>query len=182
MIRQLPKMTLPSVFNNEEARMNNASDIKIYDVITPSTANNTEGNTMQLQLFQKDSAAIDPVRQLHGRLTLNTESLPDNQDIKFGFMFSSQETDNSKYDGLELKVKKVSADSSTPVTFQHKDISAEDRPDIFSGARFKGEKQNDWVVIEEDSYAVCEEPGRCELSVAFVRNFDTLDHENDIAL
>jgi len=62
MIRQLPKMTLSSVFNNEEASMNGASDIKNYDVITPSTANNTEGNTMQLQLFQKDSDAIDSVR------------------------------------------------------------------------------------------------------------------------
>jgi len=96
-------------------------------------------------------------------------------------MFSSQEEDNSKYDGLLLKIKGV-GHSSTPSSFYHKDISAEEKPDIFSGANFIGDKQNDWVLLEEESYAVCEEPGRCELSVAFVRNFDTFDHENDIPL
>ena len=141
MIRQLPKMALSSYFNSEEARKSNASDIKIYDVITPSTANNTEGNTMQLQLFQKDSNTEDKVRELHGRLTLNTENLPDNQDIKFGFAFSSQETDNSKYDGLMVRMKQVQTGESLPAaSFLHKDINGEDKPDVFSGTNFKSDK------------------------------------------
>ncbi len=46
MLRQLPKMTIPSVFNQEMAGQNGTTDTKIYDVITASTASNTEGNTM----------------------------------------------------------------------------------------------------------------------------------------
>ena len=52
---------------------NTATDMKIYDLITASTLNNTEGNTMQLQLFQKDSEVNEGVRELHGRLVLSTE-------------------------------------------------------------------------------------------------------------
>lgn len=50
MIRQLPTLTLPS-FINQSANLNSATDIKIYDIITESTPLNSEGNTMQLQLF-----------------------------------------------------------------------------------------------------------------------------------
>lgn len=60
-------------------------------MITASTANNSEGNTMQMQLFHKDSDVNEGARELHGRLTLVTENLPDKQDLNFGFMFTDSE-------------------------------------------------------------------------------------------
>lgn len=42
--------------------------------------------------------------------------------------------------------------------------------------------QHDWVVLDNESFVRCEDVGRCEFSVAFVRNFNTMDDENDIAL
>jgi hypothetical protein len=42
--------------------------------------------------------------------------------------------------------------------------------------------QHDWVILEDESSVTCEDVGRCEFSVAFVRNFDTMDQEHDIAL
>ena len=179
MIRQLPKMSLSSYFNSEAALPEGTTDTKIYDVITPSTINNTEGNSMQLQLFQKDSDVNENVRELHGRLTLKTETLPDNQEVKFGFMFSSEEKDGM-YDGLVLKTE-INNSSNAVATFKHGDVSATEKPDIYSTSDFKAEKQNDWVVLEEHSYASCEGLGQCEISVAFIRNFDTHD-KHDIAL
>jgi hypothetical protein len=79
---------------------NTTTDVKIYDMITASTVNNAEGNTMQLQLFQKDSEVNEGVRELHGRLTLSTENLPDKQDLSFGFMFKDPQS--GKYDGLQM--------------------------------------------------------------------------------
>ena len=98
MIRQLPKLSLPSFMQKYTgeaelfAHSNGATDVKIYDMITASTVNNAEGNTMQLQLFQKDSEVNEGVRELHGRIILNTENLPDKQDLSFGFMFTNSQT------------------------------------------------------------------------------------------
>lgn len=106
MIRQLPKLSVPAFVKNfssteESAPINTASDVKIYDVITPSTLNNSEGNTMQLQLFHKDSDLNEGVRELHGRLTLKTEQLPDKQDLNFGFVFAS-DAETTFFDGLQV--------------------------------------------------------------------------------
>ena len=78
MLRYLPKLSLPSFMKSgsidKSVQLDNtATDMKIYDLITASTLNNTEGNTMQLQLFQKDSEVNEGVRELHGRLVLSTE-------------------------------------------------------------------------------------------------------------
>ena len=107
--------------------------MKIYDLITASTVNNTEGNTMQLQLFQKDSEVNEGVRELHGRLVLNTEQMPDKQDLKFGFVFTSDETEN-KYDGLEILAKaKVNEDNGGySWVFYHNDISTTQKPNVFN--------------------------------------------------
>ena len=43
---------------------------------------------MQLQLSQKDSEVNEGVRELHGRVILNTENLPDKQEMKLGFLIS----------------------------------------------------------------------------------------------
>ena len=42
--------------------------------------------------------------------------------------------------------------------------------------------QHDWVVLDNESFVRCEDVGRCEFSVAFVRNFNTMDEESDIAI
>ena len=47
MIRQLPRLSLPSFLSSTDS----ASDVKIYDIITDATAHNSEGNAMQLTLF-----------------------------------------------------------------------------------------------------------------------------------
>merc|ERR1712223_1446479 len=100
MIRALPKVTLPSLIKNrgaeqsfdEATKIINEPEVKIYDLITASTVNNSEGNTMQLQLSQKDSEVNEGVRELHGRITLNTENLPDKQNIMFGFLMSENQS------------------------------------------------------------------------------------------
>lgn len=111
MIRQLPKLALPKFIQNHSGSSQDlvqvnteATDVKIYDVITPATVNNSEGNSMQLQLFHMDSEVNEGVRELHGRIVLTTESLPDKQDLKFGFMFSNDSKDG-KYDGLQVTTK-----------------------------------------------------------------------------
>ena len=81
MIRQLPKLTVPSfVRDNKSSAVapiaEGGADVKIYDIITEATALNTEGNSLQLQLFQKDSEAANGERELHGRLILNATRLP----------------------------------------------------------------------------------------------------------
>jgi len=187
MIRQLPKITLPSFMKNrgaEQAISDMASnmtepEIKIYDLITASTVHNSEGNTMQLQLSQKDSEVNEGVRELHGRIVLNTENMPDKQRILFGFLISEDQA-SGKYDGLGVSVKLDAEEQAAP-DFKHRDISTVSKPDIFSEEHgLKADDQNDWVIVQEDSYVRCEDVGRCELSVAFMRNFDTMDESNDV--
>jgi len=122
--------------------------MKIYDLITASTINNTEGNTMQLQLFQKDSEVNEGVRELHGRLVLNTEQMPDKQDLRFGFVFTNDEWE-TKYDGIEIlaKVKDEELRSYT-WTFSHEDITTTHKPNIFNDEiDIVADTQNDWVVL-----------------------------------
>ena len=106
MIRQLPKLQLPAFIRNfsstgTEINVNENTEIKVYDMINPGTLNNSEGNAMQLQLHVQDSEVNDGVRELHGRLTLTTENLPDKQDLQLGFVFQSDEN-KDLYDGIQL--------------------------------------------------------------------------------
>lgn len=59
---------------------------------------------MQLQLWQQNSDVNEGVRELHGRLTLNTTELPDKQDLKIGFLFS-EDPSSGKYDGLSVSTE-----------------------------------------------------------------------------
>ena len=187
MIRQLPKLSLPffqSRGADKSADLDKATDMKIYDLITASTINNTEGNTMQLQLFQKDSEVNEGVRELHGRLVLNTEEMPDKQDLKFGFVFTNDEQE-TKYDGLEVTAKAKGDEElrSYTWTFSHKDISATQKPNIFNDEDdIVADTQNDWVVLHDESSVKCEDSGKCEIIVAFIRNFNTMDQDTDIAI
>jgi hypothetical protein len=187
MIRQLPKLSLPSFIQKytgeapEEVHSHtNATDVKIYDMITASTVNNSEGNTMQLQLFQKDSEINEGVRELHGRITLNTENLPDKQDLNFGFMFTDSQS-GSKYDGLQVLTRvHHEFNEGRKQKFAHIDVSSTSKPDIYD-VDIQRDSQHDWVILEDESSVTCEDVGRCEFSVAFVRNFDTMDTKQDIA-
>lgn len=88
---------------------------------------------------------------------------------------------SGKYDGLEL-LTRVHHELLTG-KFTYMDISSDSRPDIYSADNsFPLDTQHDWVVIEDESSVTCEDVGRCEFSVAFVRNFNTLDDKHDIAL
>lgn len=61
------------------------------------------------------------------------------------------------------------------------DISSEEKPDIYD-INIQNDIQHDWVMIEDESSVTCEDVGRCEFSVAFFRNFDTMDtNQADIA-
>jgi len=127
--------------------------MKIYDLITASTVNNTEGNTMQLQLFQQDSEVNEGVRELHGRLVLSTEQMPDKQDLKFGFVFTGDEKEN-KYDGLEITAKaKVDENlKSYSWFFSHDDIYTTQKPNIFNDdVDIVSDTQNDWVILHDES-------------------------------
>ena len=183
MIRQLPKLSLPSFMASRQGAdtqsVSEASDVKVYDLITASTALNSEGNTMQLQLSQKDSQTMDAGRELHGRIVLNTEQLPDQQALQFGFVFS-QDQESGKYDGLMVTTQVDHASQSQ--TFEHADITTSSKPDIFTQTSFMEDSLNDWVILAEESFVVCEDVGRCEFSVAFKRAFKTADEENDIAI
>jgi hypothetical protein len=140
MIRQLPRLAMPKFIQNQTGALseplNEATDVKIYDVITPATLNNSEGNSMQLQLYQKDSEVNEGVRELHGRIVLNTESLPDKQALRFGFMFAS---DDTKYDGLEVATTVDSLYKHSD--FRHADISAvtAEKPSIYDGVKFEND-------------------------------------------
>ena len=185
MIRQLPKLSLPFFKSSDKsADLDKATDMKIYDLITASNLNNTEGNTMQLQLFQKDSEVNEGVRELHGRLVLNTEQMPDKQDLKFGFVFTNDEQE-TRYDGLEITAKAKGDEElrSYAWTFSHNDISTTQKPNIFNDdVDIVVDKQNDWVALKDESSVRCDDSGKCEIIVAFIRNFNTMDVENDIAI
>ena len=134
---------------------------------------------MQLQLFQKDSDVSEGVRELHGRIVLNTENLPDKQKIMFGFLVSEDQA-SGRYDGLGVSVKVDAEEQATP-DFKHYDLSTVSKPDIFAENHgMKPDAQNDWVIVNDESYVHCEDVGRCELSVAFIRNFDTKDEADDV--
>merc|ERR1712214_132291 len=106
------------------------NNIKIYDVITEATTLNSEGNTMQLQLFQRDSEQCDQEscdRELHGRLVLNTERLPESRQLSFGFMFADN-ADKSIYDGLQVDAP---LNSEVMPSFAVRDLTSSERPNIF---------------------------------------------------
>merc|ERR1719389_1460417 len=136
---------------------------------------------MQLQLSQKDSEVNEGVRELHGRITLNTENMPDKQKVMFGFLMSEQKS-TGIYDGLGVSCNVIAGKEGAKI--HHFDLKTEAKPDLFSeeGHNIQKDDQNDWVIVQEESYVTCEDVGRCELSVAFIRNFDTMDPEHDIIL
>ena len=109
--------------------MAKTSDVKLYDIISESTALNSEGNTMQLQLFQMDSQVSEGARELHGCLVLNTMALPDRQLLKFGFMFA-EDSNKGFFDGLQVTTM---VDWSLPTQkFVPVDISSAARPNVFA--------------------------------------------------
>jgi len=183
MIRQLPKLSLPSYFKQGQADVDSLEElpeVKIYDIITESTPLNSEGNTMQLQLYQRDSDTNEGQRELHGRLVLTTKSMPDEQDLKFGFMFA-EDAQNGVYDGLQVRIRRNAA-NQTP-SFRPMDITSTQRPNVFADkATFEQDKSHDWVILEEESSVACENVGQCEYSVVFMRNFQTGDEVHDIAI
>ena len=68
-------------------------------------------------------------------------------------------------------------------TFSHDDISTTQKPNIFNDdVDIIADKQNDWVILHDESSVRCGDFGKCEINVAFVRNFNTLDEESDIAI
>ena len=110
--------------------------------------------------------------------------MPDKQDLKFGFVFTSDETE-SKYDGLEIlaKAKVNEGDGSYSWLFFHNDISTTQKPNIFNDeVDISADMQNDWVILKDESAVDCDHSGKCEINVAFVRNFNTMDEESDIAI
>ena len=93
-------------------------------------------------------------------------------------MFSS-DSESGKYDGLQVHTRVSHNEQSQ--RFKHSDITTMEKPDIFAHNGFE-DSQNDWSIISEESSVTCEAVGRCEFSVAFVRNFNTNDDEQDITL
>ena len=155
MIRQLPKLSVPSFVrdlkSNVPAIAEGGADVKIYDVITDATVLNSEGNTLQLQLFQKDSDVTGGERELHGRLVLSTSSVPEAQDLSLGFAFA--ETNNKEFfDGLSLTTR-----LNDPWNKQFKaiDTNSAERPDIYESqsnqSSFIADKDSNWLVRHEES-------------------------------
>jgi hypothetical protein len=105
--------------------------------------------------------------------------MPDKQDLTFGFLFAD-DSSSGKYDGLQVSTKVDHQRQAS--SFTSADISTTQRPDVFAKAGITVDKQNDWVILEDESYVTCEDVGRCEYSVAFIRNFNTFDSEHDIAI
>ena len=97
-------------------------------------------------------------------------------------MFAANGADETKYDGLQVATTVDSLFNHSD--FTHTDISAvtAEKPSIYDGVKFETDSQNDWVLLPETSSVTCEDVGRCEISVAFVRNFATMDKEQDITL
>jgi len=99
-------------------------------------------------------------------------------------VFTGDEKEN-KYDGLEIKAKaKIDENlKSYSWFFSHDDISTTQKPNIFNDdVDIVADKQNDWVILQDESSVKCEDSGKCEIVVAFVRNFNTMDEESDIAI
>ena len=134
MIRQLPKLTVPSFVRDTKTNMaataEGGADVKIYDIITDATSFNTEGNSLQLQLFQKDSEEANGERQLHGRLVLTAKSLPQDQDLSFGFAFAESDKKDF-FDGLNITAK---VNNPWNKQFTAVDISSAERPNIETSA------------------------------------------------
>mmetsp|Transcript_36952 Transcript_36952/g.48605 ORF Transcript_36952/g.48605 Transcript_36952/m.48605 type:complete len:241 (+) Transcript_36952:54-776(+) len=181
MIRQLPKLTAPSFvrdLQSNTAALSEGAEVKHYDIITESTTLNSEGNTMQLELFQRDSEQFEGERELHGRLVLNTTRLPESQELTFGFAFAESEKKDF-FDGLQV----VTRVNNPWKQYTARDITSGPRPDIFGAAfTFKADKNADWLLREAESTSTCDSAGKCEFSVVFVRNFSTGDSADDISL
>jgi len=93
-------------------------------------------------------------------------------------MFAS-DSDSGKYDGLQVHTRVNHNQQSQ--RFKHSDISTDEKPDIFAHNSSE-DSQNDWIIKSDESSVVCEDVGRCEFSVAFMRNFNTYDDEQDIVI
>ena len=181
MIRQLPKLTVPSFVRDTKTNMaataEGGADVKIYDIITEATSFNTEGNSLQLQLFHKDSEEANGERQLHGRLVLSAKRQPQDQDLSFGFAFAESDKKDF-FDGLSVQAK---VNNPWNTQFTAIDIHSAERPNIEKSGP-TAEQNSDWLLREKESTQQCDSELNCEYSVVFVRKFITGDSADDIDL
>ena len=165
-----------------------------YEMITDATLLSDTGFTLDLNLFAIES-------ELHGNLTLNTKNMQPSQDVYMGFIFKhaelletalkTEDEDLSAlsdleavkfkgFDGLRAKVSYSGSDfSKAAFTVTDLFLDQETVPDLWSKGvlgdhLFSDPFANDWVIVKEDSYMICER-NNCQINVHFKRDFDTLD-------
>ena len=118
---------------------------------------------------------------MQGNLTLITRDLPDEQNLKFGFLFTDDQR-AGHYDGLHVEtnfVKSELPDESHQMAFTGYDVWTDTRPDtIMRGAsvlELPIDRLNNYTINKMKSHKRCGMDGVCEINAHFWRFFETAD-------
>ena len=91
-----------AVFNKDYAEnlggIGSPADKILYELIGEDSIDSEEGYSLTVQLYYKTREK----RELHGNLLLTTKNLQDNQNIKFGWVFTDDQAEGH-YDGLHVE-------------------------------------------------------------------------------
>ena len=150
----------------------------LYDQITKDTFDSEDGYQLTLQLYYKTREK----RELHGNLLLTTKDLPDNVDVKFGFLMTEDQTEG-QYDGMHVETQYITRyleSDDFQFDFRGFDIWTRRRPDIIqSGAtvfELPPERLQDFNINPVKCFKECDEQtGICRFNAHFWRYFETGD-------
>ena len=121
--------------------------------------------------------------ELHGNLTLRTKDLPDNTNVKFGWLFTDAH-DPGHYDGLHVETEYDESrleEEDFQADFRGYDVWTDERPDIIEGKanvlELPIDRKQNFNINPVKCYKRCEN-GVCTFNAHFWRYFETKDNKD----
>ena len=183
--REFPRFLLGgALHSNSGGHGHGSDDAKVYQLIGSSTTNNPDNIDLTLQLYYKNNANDEDIRELHGNLVVATTGLADGSVINAGFLFKLKGDEEDNYDGLDVSWKYDHRNIAFP-EFIPADLYVKGGvPDVFndgvdSGVLTRDEtEKDDWMIMGSKSSISCYETGNCKFTIHFMRKFQTEDPQD----
>ena len=77
-------------------------EAKQYQLIGPSTTNNPDSVGLAIQLYYKNNAIDEEIRELHGNIIVSATGLVDGAEMNTGIFIKPEDAETELYDGLNI--------------------------------------------------------------------------------
>jgi hypothetical protein len=173
----LPKFLMDTAYPMVQGagHSTNDNDAKMYSMITAINEDNTDGTTMNLELYYKDNSSTDE-RELHGNMIMTTSKVEENSIVSVGFVLTQDDSDY--WDGVKISFALNPELNAAQTVFSIQDLYQQgELGDLMADgvSSLPGDTVSaDWQIHAHKSKIDCDDNG-CSFNIHFMRAFDTTD-------